>query len=174
MFLALYEGNYRAYFKEVIYESTYSDLPWAHFVTSQLGFRLRFENWFFYFYGNSSDNRFSYIGSFITFIIKFSNSLYKCFTESIKVCSSLCRILSVNKWEICFGLRFVRVGNSNFNIIVFQVNDWVKDFTINLILKEIFKTVFWNKYLSVEYNFQSRIQVRVVLSIFSMYSFLKR
>lgn len=61
-----------------------------------------------------------------------------------------------------FRLRFVRVGNSNFNIIVFQVNDWVKDFTINLILKEIFKTVFWNKYLSVEYNFQSRIQVRVV------------
>lgn len=173
MFLVLYEGNYQVCFKEVIYESTYSNLAWS-FVTSQFGFGLRFENRFFYFYGNSSDNRFSYIGSFITFIIKFSNSLYKCFTESIKVCPSLCGILSVNKWKIRFGLRFIRVGNSNFNIIVFQVNDWIKDFTVNLILKEIFKTVFRNKYLSVEYNFQPWIQIRVILSIFSMYSFLKR
>ena len=121
-------------FQEIIDESTHGFSSWLNFLRTQFCFCLRFKNWLNNFHCNCSNNRLTNIRSLIIFIVKITNHLCDRFAKSTLMRSTLCCVLTVYERIIILTVSS-SVRKGNFNVFIFNVDNWIKRITIHVIFQ---------------------------------------
>ena len=89
---------------------------------TQLGFCLALEHRLFYLDADGGNDTRTDVRIFEVLVVILFNDTSQCFTKSGKMCSSLCRVLTVHERVIFFAV-LVAMGDNHLDVFSVQVND---------------------------------------------------
>ena len=88
---------------------------------------------------------------------------YDGLSKSRLVCSTLCRVLSIDKRVVFFAVLGFAMCNGHFDIISTQVNDGIQHVIgIIVVFQQIFKPIFRFILFAIKNNCQSRVEINIV------------
>src|SRR5690606_18903634 len=87
--------------------------------------------------------------------------LHKSLTKSSLMCSTLSGMLTVYERIIFFAVS-VGVGNGNFYVFFFKMNDRIEFLIRKILLQKIVQTSLGKKFFPIEINGQASVEIGII------------
>ena len=143
------------------HEAAHCGTFWTHILGAKFGLGLRLENGLFDLDGNRGTDGGADVDGVEVFLVEFFDRLRQGLAEGIEVGAAHSSVLAVDERVVVFPVGVV-VSEGDFDVGIFEVNDGIHRFAIELVFEKVAKAVFGFKFLAVENDGETTVQVGVV------------